>query len=475
MKFGDVRLDERGAEVGQRLMARPGESLPKVFEDPSQLEGTYRFLGNPAVTPKAILAPHVDASVARGREWTGTLLAVHDTTEMSFGGAFEREGLGTLANGGQGFLAHLSLLTALHVGGDLRDPLGILNIETIFRDAPKGKRSGHELARAEDRESDRWLKAYEAVAALGLNVIHVCDREADSYRQLAMLQDNQQRFVFRSKHDRKTATEDGVELLRFALAQQNEIRLKRTVTLLARHPGEEAKASKSGKAVLKKAAFKRTLGAKTTHPSRDERTAKLVVTAGCFTLMRPRSELGKYPEQLQVNVVRVVEPKPPTGYEAIEWILLTSEPIKTRSDIEHIIDVYRARWIIEEFNRALKQGCGFKKLQLEKRASIVNALALYSSVAWRLLRMRTLARWPDDRPAADVLTNAQLAVLRMVCNKPLSPTPTVRDVLWAIATKGGHLKNNGEPGWLTIGRGYHDLLLLEQGWLAAKGQRSDQS
>jgi hypothetical protein len=44
--------------------------------------------------------------------------------------------------------------------------------------------------------------------------------------------------------------------------------------------------------------------------------------------------------------------------------------------------------------------------------------------------------------------------------------PTVREAMMAIAGLGGHLKSNGDPGWLVLGRGMHDLLLLELGWRA---------
>ena len=36
----------------------------------------------------------------------------------------------------------------------------------------------------------------------------------------------------------------------------------------------------------------------------------------------------------------------------------------------------------------------------------------------------------------------------------------------AIAGLGGHLPRNGDPGWLVLGRGIHDLLLRELGWRA---------
>jgi hypothetical protein len=46
----------------------------------------------------------------------------------------------------------------------------------------------------------------------------------------------------------------------------------------------------------------------------------------------------------------------------------------------------------------------------------------------------------------------------------------------AVASLGGHLKSNGDPGWIVLGRGLHDLLLLELGWRAREeAARSDQS
>ena len=62
-----------------------------------------------------------------------------------------------------------------------------------------------------------------------------------------------------------------------------------------------------------------------------------------------------------------------------------------------------------------------------------------------------------------------------VAKKPLPARPTVRDAMLAIAALGGHVKNNGDPGWLVLGRGLHDLLLLELGWRAREEARSDQS
>jgi hypothetical protein len=44
----------------------------------------------------------------------------------------------------------------------------------------------------------------------------------------------------------------------------------------------------------------------------------------------------------------------------------------------------------------------------------------------------------------------------------------------AVAALGGHIVNNGSPGWIVLGRGYDDLLTLEAGYLLAF-RKSDQS
>src|SRR3954469_21374678 len=59
-----------------------------------------------------------------------------------------------------------------------------------------------------------------------------------------------------------------------------------------------------------------------------------------------------------------VRESPPVGETAIEWMLFTSEPIGTLAEIEAVVAHYPARWIIEEYFKALKTGCAFEKRQL---------------------------------------------------------------------------------------------------------------
>jgi hypothetical protein len=192
-------------------------------------------------------------------------------------------------------------------------------------------------------------------------------------------------------------------------------------------------------------------------------------------LKRPADAPKASASALRVNVIHVFERKPPQGEPAVEWFLLTNLPIDTDEAIAFAVDCYRARWMIEEFFKALKTGCQFEKRQLESAHSLLNALAILTPVAWRLLLLRHLARSDTRAPASSALTLQQMEVLTAVAKKPLPPRPTARDAMLAVAALGGHLKSNGDPGWLVLGRGMHDLLLLELGWRARDAQRSDQS
>jgi hypothetical protein len=439
--LGDDRLNRRLGLLADQLAERPGESFPKALDD-SQLEAAYRFFRNDRVSPEAILAPHFRQSARRAVEHE-RILVVHDTTQFDFPGNSKREGLGRLIRpSAQGFFGHFSL--ALSADGT-RVPLGLLALETVFR---LDKSIGHKnWTRAKSRgERARWLNCIDdAEMLLGgrTNAIHVMDREADSYALLAALADRRRDFVVRSFQDRVLVDHEA-RLREVARASRPSLRREVPLSPRPRIPGPKGER----------------------HPTRRFRIASLRVAAIAVEL--PRTSDGGNAESatIGVNVIHVSEKKPPSGQPPVEWFLLTSLPIDTPEAIAFVVDCYRARWVIEEFFKALKTGCQYESRQLESAGSLLNALAIFAPVAWRLLLLRHLARTAAKAPATAALTTKQLQVLMAVAKKPLPARPTVRDAMLAVAALGGHLKNNGDPGWLVLGRGLHDLLLLELGWRA---------
>lgn len=196
-------------------------------------------------------------------------------------------------------------------------------------------------------------------------------------------------------------------------------------------------------------------------------------------------ELDK-PQHAQANTdalllwaVEVFEPAPPPGETAISWTLFTNEPVDDVEAATAVVDHYRARWRIEEYFRALKQGCAIQQRQLESYDAITNALALFIPIAWRLLLLRSLGQAETERPAQDMFASDEIDTLRVLLDhkncRPLPPKPTVRDMMLAIAQLGGHIKNNGEPGWIVLGRGFEDLVKATIVWRAARATSDKRS
>lgn len=447
--FDDERLNLRLRSLVGRLSIEPSRSLPRAL-DSAGLEGAYRFLSNHRVTPELILRPHLEAT--RGRsEAEGEFLIIHDSTKFLYRYDGEREGLGrvkrTSVGGKQAFFAHFSLAIA---ADGTRRPLGVVGFKTWIR-GPEA--TGLECLRWEEQ-----IRLTSAQLGASKSAIHVMDREADDYKMFDALIRDGHRFITRCQFNRNIETELGIEKLYDALARDSAT-AEREVPLSKRKPKKDPIAEKI-------------------HPARQARAAKLSVAATTVVFKRPqnrqKSEDSCSPT-ITINVVRVWEPEPPEGEAAVEWILLTNEPIATPEQQFAIVDHYRARWVIEEYIKAIKSGCDFEKRQIQDYEGLVNLLAIFAPIAYHMLLIRSEARRTPDAPATEVISQDHIDVLRACGRRKLQPNPTTREIYLAIAALGGHLKHNGDPGWSTLAYGLEELEKLTRGWLAAKLQlRSDQ-
>jgi hypothetical protein len=437
--FGDRRLTRRLLKLVERLGPDPSASFPDAAGDDATLEATYRFFQNESVTPERILAPHIAATVRRCREAERVIIA-HDTTELSF--PSKREGLGRVNDAGTGFFAHYAIAIA---DAECRRPLGVLGLHTYTRQGPPKREKHTERIAEEERESFRWASLVENVAPMlgpEVETIHVMDSEADAFWLFRRLVESGTRFVIRLTHDR-AVLEDGERMLLSESVRGIEGRLTREVALSARAAPHRAEAGR-----------KRNL-------TRSTRSAMLVFSACSLTLAAPKNEPKV--KTLKLNVVHVREVDAPPGVEPVDWKLITTESIETIEDLERIVDAYRARWRIEEFFKALKTGCAIEKRQLESLSTLLNALAVFTPLAMQLLDLRSMARDAPDVPASEILRPVQLLVLQRHRSTRLRIDATARDALLAVARLGGHITNNGEPGWVVLGRGYEKLLVLEEG------------
>ena len=456
--LGDARLHRRALRIAELLAARPGDSFPEQSGDDTELEALYRFLNNDRVDAEALLGPHMQMTAARAAA-AGEVIVIHDTTVFSFGGESKRQGLGRLKKGGQGFSAHVGMVVGLEDGV----PLGVIGVVPTVRTEPLKPRAEtrnkvHDRAREFERWNELLVHSFERLS--DCSPIHVMDREGDAYTVFSDLVDHGHHFVIRSKCDRvlDVPRSDATRprSLYKALVDANFV-MKREVQLSTKKPDRMARLRK----VL----------------PRMSRTATLQVTATSVELRHPTYTAGKsrkgstLPRAIAVNVVHVSEADTPTGQTPVEWVLYTTLPVETEDQVARVIDVYRRRWLIEEYFKALKTGCAFEKRQLESKHALLNALSLFVPIAWRLLTLRYLSRVMPDVAASCILSGRQLTILRARNKSPLSSKPTVHEALLAVAAEGGHIRNNGDPGWQVLGRGYEKLLFMEAGFVLGQATK----
>lgn len=451
---GDPRRSRRLKRFVARLAKRPSKTLPDVMACEAELEAAYRFVNNPRVTMSALQDAHTQETARRALQ-ERVALAIHDTTPCHCPHGNPAE-VGYLNTGKPGFYAHYTLV----VGANSRRPLGVSYLEPIVRLKPPKRRnsraakrrnkSGAQTRKKQNREFERWLRGISATdqSLDSCEVVHVADRESDSYELMSQCLEAQHRFVFRVRlRDRNAQLLDGERGALHTLAARTEGILSREIALATRKPRTAPQAAKA-------------------HPPRKARLATLQFSAMQIELCRPRYLGKEFPATLKLNLVRVWEPEPPTGETAVEWLLFTTEPIDTAAQVASVVDIYRTRWLIEECNKALKSGCLIEQREFETREAMLNMLAISLPIACEVLALRAGMRENPDRPATEVVSPRQIKILRRVGSRKLPQHPTARDILLAIAALGGHKRSNGEPGWHILQRGMSKLLAYEIGWRA---------
>lgn len=457
VSVGDKRLEQRVIYIAETMAREPGRSCPEMFPKWADLKAAYRFFDNPGVTPEEIQGSH-RALVREQMTGTGkTMLLIEDTTDMIWHGHEKIEGLGPVGSGyegSQGFMLHTTLC-AKWERQDLQPPtsepkrppleiVGLAEQEFYVRKScceEEKARSNSRDRKNRKRESQLWEGTSERIgnAPEGVRWVRVCDRGADIYEFLASCLRLGHGFIVRAAQDR---------------------------VLVDRLTGQRnGKLFETGRAAAEIGKFDLRIRSR---PGQQARTAHLSVCVVAVDLRAPSHSSGTLPP-IPCTLVHVVENNPPSHVkEPIEWFLLCDQPIQTWEQALECVLQYTARWLIEDYHKALKTGMGAKNLQLEQAHRLFAAIAIMSVVALRLVSLREWVRLiPQASANCSGLSLVELQVLELAIQKSLH---TVRDVSLAIGHLGGHLgrKNDPEPGLLVLWRGMRRLELLVQGFLLAQ-------
>jgi hypothetical protein len=463
--FGDKRLTKRLVKIVDSLSEHPNVSIPAAVDGRAEMEGAYRFFNNDSVTPQAIEAPHIDATLQRIRQ-TKVVLLVQDTTQIDLTRPeVQVEGSGPL-DSQMRFGAFYHPLVAFD---DQGLPLGIPWSKCWVRDQLSENRTATQKREQirntpiEQKESMRWLEGFRASKEVAescpqTQCICVSDREGDIYELLAeprqTADGNQVHWLVRASHDRylvdQTAEVDGMgEKKLLSTVHDTKLIYETTIEVSRRVLG-------------------RNDVQKLRQQSRDKRLATVQVRAITVRLRPPERPDRQLPD-VTVNVILVEETHPPEGEVAIQWLLVTTMPIETREQIELILHYYTLRWQIEVYFKTLKQGCRVEERYFERIGPLVNCFKVYTIVAWKILYLCRLSRECPDVSCEVVFSPSEWKPVYQILRKKTPPKqpPTLNEMVKMIASLGGYVvRKSNQPGTQTLWIGLQRLNDLSNAWVA---------
>lgn len=432
--LGDKRRTKRAVEVAARFAADPSGSTPKQTESWAGCRAAYRLMDAEDATFRAIAEPHWRQTRAQP---SGDFLLLGDTTTIDFGSHRNVEGLAPVGDGrGRGFLLHSSLM----VNAEGEEIFGLAG-QTIYhrKPVPKGETFRQRLNR--ERESKIWGEVIELVGSApeGVSFTHVFDRGADNFEVFCRLVLSQTGWVVRAAQlRRRVNTPQGKQRLGDYLDSLPVV----------------------GSYQLSVAANRKQAA----------RTTEVEVRCGPVQLPAPR-DCGKFVREcgivsISMWAVEVRELHPPKNVEQpLRWVLYTSLPVKSFKDAWRVIGYYEKRPLIEEFHKALKTGCRLEARQYQTSKRLEALTGMLSVLAVRLLQLKSIARVDPDRPAHRVVPMTWLNMIRCLQRGRHRDISTVAEFYHAVARLGGWLgrKHDGQPGWLTLWRGFDKLILMVRG------------
>jgi hypothetical protein len=408
------------------IARQPEKPFNQIF-DWNELRAFYNLCDQDTATLPAIQGPHW--ALTRQRMGQHDLvLILHDTTELDFTDHASLQGAGPIGDGrGRGFLQHNSLAVVPHP----REVLGLAFQQWRVREpAPAGEHTQKRKRRK--RESELWMAGITATARppAGCRWVDVGDRGSDIYEAMVAARDAGHDFLFRVMQNRQVWT---------TAARGELVGLKDVARALPSQGCDPVDIPGRG--------------------GRAARTATVQMAAAPVWVPAPQGTRQRRAQPvIAAWVIRVWEDVAPAGVEPLEWILVCSVPTETAEDLKARRDWYGCRWMVEVFHHIEKTGCREEARRFETADRLEACLAILSVVAVRVFQLRTALDAQPAAPAAQVATAAEIAVL-CAAQKRDPAGLTVREFVRGVAGLGGFLgrKHDGEPGVLTLWRGYQRL------------------
>src|SRR5262245_54538378 len=189
-------------------------------------------------------------------------------------------------------------------------------------------------------------------------------------------------------------------------------------------------------------------------------------------VLPPIGKQSRYPE-LRLTVIYAQERETPKGRDRIDWKLITDLPVSSPLQAIEKLEWYATRWKIETFHKIVKSGCKAEESKLRTADRLVNLIAVFCILSWRIFWMTMLNRSTSDASPSIAFTDTECQLLDHLVSDQTNRGSTKKSLssyIIKVARLGGYLARASDPppGNLVIWRGLSRLTDIVLGFEAAK-------
>ena len=449
IELGDERLNKRIVKFSQTMLSKPESSINEAHTGWTETKAAYRMLDNEKLTPEGILEAHHD-SLAERVKGKNLIFAIQDTTYFRFDALVDlrKEKPRKRFRDMHGIVMHHCL--AVSATGL---PLGEISQKLYDRDIGSyyGGHYDHQKIPIEKKESFRWIDALRQTSNFGddhdVKFVTLADRECDIYEFLQEANELGEDFVIRAAKDRRTLEHS------YTKAPEKKIW----------HMTENSP----------------SMGSYRINPKTNSQLREAEVSVRCCNLtLKPAKRLiqarSEELKPITVSCILAREESPPSGEDAIEWMLLTNLEINSFQEACEKISWYEKRWTIEAFHKVMKSGFKAERWQPKSPERLYRFIAIISILAVRLYEMSHRVRENPDECCSVILKEHEWKALQMKAKGRVIDSqtpPNLSEAITWIAILGGYLNRTSDPppGSMVIWRGWKRLQDLSDAWLLFQG------
>jgi hypothetical protein len=430
--------------MAARLASGPAGTVTASFVESAAREGAFRWLASSEVSSDAV----VDAlgrsafAQARGRVYC----AIDESSMRLTDRILSRDigGIGAWRFGVRGLHAMTSLLV-----DESGTPLGVPGVQFWARTEPSRHRNSrsHQTMETEMRHGVELLRAIEArrrAHAPDVRVHYLLDRGFDAWAIFREARDLGVGMTVRSRGDRNLFHASG-----------EKPRLLRDVV---------ARAAPLGESFLDV-------------PARSGRRGRLAVLEVRAVRVRVAMAVGRR-EREPLEMTALLAREIGRAADRLDWLLLSTDHVRTLDDAHRVLDGYALRWRVEEMHRAWKSGwCNVERTQLRRREALCKWATLHLAVAARAVHLSKRARTEPDASASEEFTRDEIDVTLLYHQKRTKhrpgDTPPLAEMVHLVALLGGYTgkSSGGPPGPTVLGRGLEKITTAAEVLALLKAKR----